>query len=162
MFLPRESHGQRSLEGFLPWGHKKSLTLRTIGSYPLSVQGQEARNHGAGWLSSLWRPWVVVRHCFPGLFQLLVAAGITRHSAPSLTPQGLLCVFFSPACVSSLCKDSCLWIQGSPDNAGWSLESLNYICQVDFPNKATFTGLAWTFCGRSLFILLTKDLPVAR
>lgn len=36
---------------------------------------------------------MVVRHCFPGLFQLLVAAGITRHSAPSLTPQGLSVCF---------------------------------------------------------------------
>ena len=156
MFLPRESHGQRSLAGFLPWGHRKSLTLRTMGSYPPSVLGQEAWNPGVGWLSALWRPWTVVQHCFPGLFQLLAAVGVTRLC------QGLLCVFFSPACVSPLCKDSCFWIQGSPDNAGWSLESLNYICQVDFPNKATFTGLAWTFCGRSLFILLTKDLPVAR
>ena len=24
VFLPRESHGQRSLEGYNPWGHKES------------------------------------------------------------------------------------------------------------------------------------------
>ena len=26
MFLPRESHGQRSLAGYSPWGHKESDT----------------------------------------------------------------------------------------------------------------------------------------
>ena len=142
---------------FFPGVTKKSLTLITTGSYPPSVPGPEAWNHGVGWLSALWRPWVVVRHCLPGLSELLATVGVTRRSALSPTPQGLLRVFSSPACVSPLCKDSCLWIQGTPDNAGWSLESLNYIWQVDFPNKATFTGLAWTFCGRSLFILLTKS-----
>ena len=35
VFLPRESHGQRSLVGYSPWGHKKSdtterLTLRFL------------------------------------------------------------------------------------------------------------------------------------
>ena len=30
VFLPRESHGQRSLEGYSPWGHKESeATERT-------------------------------------------------------------------------------------------------------------------------------------
>ena len=24
VFLPGESHGQRSLEGYIPWGHKES------------------------------------------------------------------------------------------------------------------------------------------
>ena len=27
VFLPRKIHGQRSLVGYSPWGHKKSLTL---------------------------------------------------------------------------------------------------------------------------------------
>ena len=28
VFLPRESHGQRSLAGYCPWGHKESDTLK--------------------------------------------------------------------------------------------------------------------------------------
>ena len=28
VFLPRESHGQRSLVGYCPWGHKESGTLK--------------------------------------------------------------------------------------------------------------------------------------
>ena len=27
VFLPRESHGQRSLEGYRPWGHQESDTI---------------------------------------------------------------------------------------------------------------------------------------
>ena len=42
---------------------------------------------------------MMVQHGVPGLFQLLAAVGIPRLC------QGLLCVFFSPACVSPLCKD---------------------------------------------------------
>ena len=29
VFLPEESHGQRSLAGFSPWGHAKSMQLDT-------------------------------------------------------------------------------------------------------------------------------------
>ena len=35
VFLPGESHGQRSLEGYSPWGHKEldttAITQRTVG-----------------------------------------------------------------------------------------------------------------------------------
>ena len=27
VFFPRKSHGQRSLEGYSPWGHKESDTI---------------------------------------------------------------------------------------------------------------------------------------
>ena len=30
VFLPRESHGQRSLAGYSPWGHKESDTTERI------------------------------------------------------------------------------------------------------------------------------------
>ena len=30
VFLPRESHGQRSLAGYCPWGHKESETTEGI------------------------------------------------------------------------------------------------------------------------------------
>ena len=30
VFLPRESHGQRSLVGYSPWGHKKSDTTERL------------------------------------------------------------------------------------------------------------------------------------
>ena len=29
VFLPGESHGQKSLEGYSPWGHKKSTNTHT-------------------------------------------------------------------------------------------------------------------------------------
>ena len=35
VFLPRESHGQRSLAGYSPWGHKESDTTEHIHIYPL-------------------------------------------------------------------------------------------------------------------------------
>ena len=30
VFLPRESHGQRSLAGYSPWGHKESDTAEKL------------------------------------------------------------------------------------------------------------------------------------
>ena len=30
VFLPRESHGQRSLEGYSPWGHKETDTTEQL------------------------------------------------------------------------------------------------------------------------------------
>ena len=30
MFLPREFHGQRNLEGYSPWGHKESDTTERL------------------------------------------------------------------------------------------------------------------------------------
>ena len=38
MFLPEESHGQRSLGGCSPWGHKESDTTELL---TLSVEGRE-------------------------------------------------------------------------------------------------------------------------
>ena len=32
VFLPRESHGQRSLAGYSPWGHKESDTTERLNS----------------------------------------------------------------------------------------------------------------------------------
>ena len=33
VFLPRESHGQRSLEGYSPWGRKESDTTERLTVY---------------------------------------------------------------------------------------------------------------------------------
>ena len=33
-FLPRKSHGQRSLVAFSPWGHKESDTEHTVHAFP--------------------------------------------------------------------------------------------------------------------------------
>ena len=30
VFLPEQSHGQRSLEGYRPWGHKESDTIEQL------------------------------------------------------------------------------------------------------------------------------------
>ena len=40
VFLPRESHGQRSLAGYSPWGHKESDTTEQ-----LSLSLSDTRNH---------------------------------------------------------------------------------------------------------------------
>ena len=34
VFFPGESHGQRSLVGYSPWGHKESNTTEVISSHP--------------------------------------------------------------------------------------------------------------------------------
>ena len=37
IFLPRESHGQRSLAGYSPWGHKQSDTTERLSTAQLTV-----------------------------------------------------------------------------------------------------------------------------
>ena len=40
VFLPGQSHGQRSLAGYSPWGHKEADTTdRLIAATPVSSQG---------------------------------------------------------------------------------------------------------------------------
>ena len=34
VFLPRESHGQRSLAGYSPWGRKESFTTEVLSTNP--------------------------------------------------------------------------------------------------------------------------------
>ena len=41
VFLPGESHGQRSLAGYSPWGHKESDKTRTLLSFPGGSDGKE-------------------------------------------------------------------------------------------------------------------------
>ena len=48
VFLPGKSHGQRSLAGYSPWGHKESeMTEQLILSYPLLILSIKK--------SSVWR-----------------------------------------------------------------------------------------------------------
>ena len=54
VFLPGKSHGQRSLEGFSPWGHKESdttewLSMQACGSQTVcrGTQGTAANSQGA-------------------------------------------------------------------------------------------------------------------
>ena len=47
VFLPGESHGQRSLAGYSPWGHKESDTteqLRTAHSHRVTANQQFVKN----------------------------------------------------------------------------------------------------------------------
>ena len=44
IFLPGESHGQRSLEGYYPWGHKSRTCLATKPPPPELVTSSEKRN----------------------------------------------------------------------------------------------------------------------
>ena len=37
VFLPREFHGQRSLEGYSPWGHKESDPTRTLHNVVINI-----------------------------------------------------------------------------------------------------------------------------
>ena len=39
VFLPRESHGQRSLAGYSPWGHKKSDMTERLTQSQLPYSG---------------------------------------------------------------------------------------------------------------------------
>ena len=47
VLLPRESHGQRSLAGYSPWGHKELDTTELVGWSPLSK------------CYSIWKIWQI-------------------------------------------------------------------------------------------------------
>ena len=46
LFLPGESHGQRSLEGYSPWGHKESDTTERLSTTALLPVGQLRKGAG--------------------------------------------------------------------------------------------------------------------
>ena len=46
VFLPGESHGQRRLEGYSPWGHKGSDTTKRL-TFSLHLRDQERARIGA-------------------------------------------------------------------------------------------------------------------
>ena len=37
VFLRRESHGQRRLVGYSPWGHKESDTVEQLSMHPINI-----------------------------------------------------------------------------------------------------------------------------
>ena len=41
IFLPRQSHGQRSLADYSPWGHKESDTTEGLNNQPFQREDQE-------------------------------------------------------------------------------------------------------------------------
>ena len=52
MFLPGESHGQRSLAGHSPWGRRKSDTTERLALSLFSLQGSETAPAARKWKSS--------------------------------------------------------------------------------------------------------------
>ena len=53
VFLPGESHGQRSLAGYSPWGHKESDTTEATGTT-------------TEWSLGRTKPSALSKECFPG------------------------------------------------------------------------------------------------
>ena len=46
VFLPRESHGPRSLEGYSQWGLKESDTTEQLSLHSRKSAGQRLKIHG--------------------------------------------------------------------------------------------------------------------
>ena len=53
VFLPGKSHGQRSLAGYCPWGHKESDTTERLNWTELMLRKIELRR-GRGWQRISW------------------------------------------------------------------------------------------------------------
>ena len=52
VFLPRESHGQRSLVGYSPWGHKESDTTERVSTAQPHFTGENPRYRGTVLIST--------------------------------------------------------------------------------------------------------------
>ena len=59
VLLPGESHGQRSLEGYSPWGHKELDTTEATQAHTREWRGKLTKNNGCsqrGLSQDLLRP----------------------------------------------------------------------------------------------------------
>ena len=59
VFLPGKSHGQRSLAGYSPWGHKESDTTK----YTMSFYSAMKRNEVPILISMLQCEWTLITLC---------------------------------------------------------------------------------------------------
>ena len=84
VFLPGESHGQRSLAGYSPWGrragHNRSDGARTAG---LSECGSGSSSESAPWVLTDqvlgWEPEPGCTECCPEEIQVPIPPGVFRH-----------------------------------------------------------------------------------
>ena len=58
VFLPGKSHGQRSLAGYSPWGHKESDMIKRLNNNPFNAEGSAVPLFGP------WQ-WSTVLSIFP-------------------------------------------------------------------------------------------------
>ena len=49
VFLPGKSHGQRSLVGYSPWGHKESDMTENTHIHKMKDMGEVQMGDGQGW-----------------------------------------------------------------------------------------------------------------
>ena len=121
VFLPGESHRQRSLAGYSPGGHKEADTAEWWSTTETSYY----QRGGLKWvkcrLSHLCRP-EVQNHSISGA--LLPLKSLEEISSSPLTASGgsacsLACICISPVCLRilrvfslllSLIKDTCGWV----------------------------------------------------
>ena len=85
VFLPGESHGQRSLAGYRPWGRKESHNWATEHACmhtheSRGIQLQEMETHG-NWLSDHW-----LSKCYPWTNNISISWELIRNANSPLLP----------------------------------------------------------------------------
>ena len=90
VFLPRESHGQRSLAGYNPWGHKESDTTKQL-------THTHTHTHKALTLSSL--VFIFLSFCHFDWVSSTALSSSNRRSASSSLLLKLPSVFFNSVTV---------------------------------------------------------------
>ena len=99
VFLPGKFHGQRSLAGYCPWGHKQSIRLKQLSMHKPSVDTQIChQRHLKGWMSSAGsrsHGWCMGRQGYwnknpPLKTRAVATAGKPWAEEKSLSPKALL------------------------------------------------------------------------
>ena len=84
VFLPGISHGQRSLAGYSPWGHKESDMTYQQNNY-LDFLFPLFKDFFLMWTISKVFFWILLQYCLYSMFCLLAA----KHVGSQLPIQGL-------------------------------------------------------------------------
>ena len=77
VFLLGESHGQRSLPGYSPWGHKESDMTKQLSMHILQSKKKKKICHTTYSLNLMW-PWLFIS------FSLFWSLGILANTLPKI------------------------------------------------------------------------------
>ena len=94
VFWPGESHGQRSLAGYSPWGHRVRPNFRTCTMHMRSREIWSVIGGGMGYLN--WRDATWIPDSF------LVLPELQHHSLPTFVSE----ITFNESCAKQQCSDA--------------------------------------------------------
>ena len=108
VFLPGESHGQRSLAGYTPWGHKESDMTKRLTHTGYNWNGYKAQNLGCKSVGLLlWRQSLLTLFTTEFSWEML---GVDCHIDFFFPPHFLSVLFLGLEFVHALWGDMDRWV----------------------------------------------------